>query len=120
MFLVVGLVVAFLALANVLALSNWHASLIEHDDHAVAAMTSPADHHGSQDDVSFTHPADEPDSPAIDLHALTHAMIHGMVGLVPNLTVAIDLHRATIDWYAGRSFVLCGIASESLLRPPRF
>jgi hypothetical protein len=55
----------------------------------------------------------------IDLHALTHAMIHGLAGLVPNLDVCVREMMANADWFAGRSFALSGIAPKGLLRPPQ-
>jgi len=121
--LIIGLIVAFMALANVLALSSWHASLFGHDETAVASapLTGDAAHHGESpgDDEALGRSNDAPDAPTMDLHALTHAAIHGVVGLIPNLTIAIALSRETM-WYADRSFALCGIAPEGLLRPPRF
>ncbi|WP_197524428.1 hypothetical protein [Novosphingobium resinovorum] len=122
--LLAGLVLALLALANVMALSNWHASLLDHDD--LAADAAPTGHgHHHHGDADEDHPPAElgtadQGSRTIDLHALTHAMIHGLAGLVPNFSVAILFHEAASDWFSGRSFSLSGISPEGLLRPPRF
>jgi hypothetical protein len=112
-----------MALANVLALSSWHASLFDHDEMAVASTSvAVGDHHhrhGADDDEAVGRSSDAPNAPTMDLHALTHAAIHGVVGLISNLAIPIALSRETL-WYADRSFALCGIGPESLLRPPRF
>lgn len=124
--LLFGLVVALLALANVMALSNWHASMPDHDDRVTdsASLAHPhhSHHHHDDDDdggAPVTAQGHDGKSQAVDLHALTHAMIHGFAGIVPSVMVAIPFHEATSDWYAGRSFVLSGISPGALLRPPR-
>jgi hypothetical protein len=114
--LVAGLIVALLALVNVMALSNWHASLTDHDDVAADAVHMAPSHHNDHIDTAAEGTGE---SPAIDLHALTHAMIHGLAGLVPNLDVCVRERMASADWFAGRSFALSGIAPEGLLRPPQ-
>lgn len=122
--LLVGLVVALLALANVMALTNWHASLLDHDDFSADSVTvgHGHHHHHENDDEHSSARAGlaQQDSPAIDLHALTHAMIHGLAGLVPSIMVAIPFTAKASDWFAGRSFALAGISPEALLRPPQY
>ncbi len=121
--LLVGFAVALIALANVTALSNWHAALFEHDDlSAETTSVGHGHHHHHEADRDHAQPESEAGSanaPSIDLHALTHAMIHGLAGLVPNVTVAFLAHEAASHWFAGRSFALDGISPEALLRPPR-
>lgn len=118
----IGLVIALLALANVMMLTNWHATLLDHDDIAADSMAVAHrhHHHDTEEDHSSVGSFNGQQGPgAIDLHALTHAMIHGLVGLVPSVTVTIPLCKAATDWFAGRNFALSAILPEALLRPPR-
>lgn len=121
-FLVVGLLFALFAVANISALTSWHAALVSHDDVAAEAATMVHGHDHGLDDGNIEaigHPADKPDAPALDLHNLTHAMAHGLTGLVPGLDLAVPNFGRTDHWFAGRNFSLAGIAPEGLLRPPR-
>jgi hypothetical protein len=106
-----------MALANVLALSSWHASLFDHDEMAVAPTpVAGGDHHhryGAKHDEALGSSNEAPGAPTMDLRALTHAAIHGVVGLISNLAIPIALSRETM-WYADRSFALCGIAPRKL------
>ncbi|PNU05690.1 hypothetical protein A8V01_15175 [Novosphingobium guangzhouense] len=124
--LLVGIIVALLAIANLMVLTNWHASLTGHDDLTAdsTALGYGHHHHDEADHADEDHAAAgsglaDQETPAVDLHALSHAMIHGLAALVPGITVAVPPHETANDWFAGRSFALSGISPEALLRPPR-
>lgn len=118
--LVLGAVLALLALTNVLSLSIWHTSMLHHDD-AVAdgALLEHSHDHEAQLEKQATGAGEKQDSPALDMHNVTHAMVHGFTGLVPNLDIAFGAYVRLSTWFAGKSFVLAGISPEGLLRPPR-
>jgi hypothetical protein len=47
-------------------------------------------------EAEFKHTGERPDSPAIDLHNLTHAMAHGLTGLVPGMELVVPGFSAWI------------------------
>ncbi|GEM_PF-4371872 len=118
--LVLGAIFALLALTNVLSLSIWHTSMLHHYD-AVAdgAMLEHEHDHDAQIEKQASGSSEKQDSPALDMHNVTHAMVHGLTGLVPNLDIAFGAYVGRTSWFVGKSFVLAGISPEGLLRPPR-
>lgn len=117
-----GAILALLALTNVLSLSIWHTSMLHHND-ADADGAMLEHHHDHDDDAQFERQASGSDekqgSPALDMHNVTHAMVHGFTGLVPNLDITFGACVRLTSWFAGKSFALDGISPEGLLRPPR-
>lgn len=116
--LVLGVLFALLAVLNVTALTSWHTALLVHDDVVADAATLVHDH-DADSEAEFKHTGERPDSPAIDLHNLTHAMAHGLTGLVPGMELVVPGFQRLDHWFAGRNFALAGIAPEGLMRPPR-
>jgi hypothetical protein len=120
--LVFGAILALLALINVLSLSTWHTSMLHHHDAVAdgAMLEHGHDHdHEARFEKQATGAGKKQDSPALDMHNVTHAMVHGFTGLVPNLDIALGAYVRLSTWFAGRSFTLSGISPEGLLRPPR-
>jgi hypothetical protein len=83
-----------LAVLNVTALTSWHTALLVHDDVVADAATLVHDHDG--DSEAEFNTGERPDSPAIDLHNLTHAMAHGLTGLVPAWSSSCPVSSAWI------------------------
>lgn len=106
-FVLLGALLAALALANIMSLSSWHGALTDHDDRAVvaAAMTD--------------HDEGEPSLPAVNLHKMTHAVINGIADFAPDLGIHAPLPPDRIIWSIANHVDWRGIAAEGLLRPPR-
>lgn len=104
--LVLGLMLAMLAMINVMALSSWHSSLIGHDD---AKIVSTLVQH---DDTA-------PAMPEVDLHNMTHTVINGLADISPGNGVASAMFVVVSIWFITGDDALGGLLTEAILRPPR-
>lgn len=105
-FLILGALLALLALVNIIGLSGWHSALVGHDDQIV--MTDIIEHDDS-----------EPSMPEVDLHKTTHAVIHGMTDADSGVAPVASFFFPAIIWSLPMDMSRRGIAPEGLLRPPR-
>lgn len=105
-FVLLGAILAALALVNIIGVSGWHGAISDHDDRIV--MTD-----------LLEHDEGEPSAPDVDLHKTTHAVIYGMTDAAPQIGPVTRLLATAILWspaaYANRR----GILAEGPLRPPR-
>lgn len=104
--LVLGLMLAMLAMINVMALSSWHSSLIGHDDAKIASAL-------------VQHDESAPVMPEVDLHKMTHTVINGLADISPSTGVFSDLFVVVSIWFITGDYALSGPLPEALLRPPR-
>lgn len=104
--LLFGMVLAMIALINVIGVSSWHGSMSMHDDAVVAADL-------------IQHDDDQPSLPEIDLHKVTHGMMQGLADLSPQIAFAPAVRVEGIIWFLGNELSLPATPLEGLLRPPR-
>lgn len=104
--LVLGLILAILAMINVMALSSWHSSLIGHDDAKIASTL-------------VLHDDTAPAMPEVDLHQMTHTVINGLADISPSNAVVSAIFVAVGIWFITRDDALGGPLTEAILRPPR-
>lgn len=106
MSLVLGLMLAMLAMINVVGMSNWHSSIVGHDDAKIASAL-------------VQHDESAPVMPEVDLHKMTHTVINGLADISPSTGVFSDLFVVVSIWFITGDYALSGPLPEALLRPPR-
>lgn len=104
--LVLGLMLAMLAMINVMAISSWHSSIVGHDDAKIASAL-------------VLHDDNAPAMPEVDLHQMTHTVINGLADISPSNAVVSVILVAVGIWFITRDDALSGPLTEAILRPPR-
>lgn len=104
--LLVGVMLALLALINVVGMTNWHNSIVGHDDTKIQT-------------VLVQHDNNAPSMPEIDLHKMTHSVLHGFADIAPSAGMVAGLFVVLRIWFVTRDYVVSGLPPEALLRPPR-
>lgn len=105
-YLIVGALLAMLAMLNVLGLNAWHSSMAGHDETRIESAL-------------VQHDDDSPSMPEVDLHKATHTVIHGLADIVPSTGMTATFFAVSGDWFVSKDFVISGLLPEVLLRPPR-
>ena len=105
-YLIVGALLAMLAMFNVLGLNVWHSSMVGHNETKIES-------------VLIQHGDDSPSMPEIDLHQATHTVIHGLADITPATGMVAGLFVVLRIWFVTRDYVVSGLPPEALLRPPR-
>lgn len=100
-----GVMLAILALANIVGLSAWHGAMVGHDDARVAA-------------AAF-HNEGEPSLPEIDMHKVSHAMAQGLADIAPQLPFPAEPASSAARWVLAPNPNWQGTGPEGILRPPR-
>lgn len=104
--LVLGLMLAMLAMINVMAISSWHSSIVGHDDAKIASAL-------------IQHDDTAPAMPEVDLHKMTHTVINGLADISPSNGVVSAIFAVVGLWFITRDNALSGPLTEAILRPPR-
>lgn len=104
--IIVGALLALLAMINVTGLSIWHAAIADHDDSKVVRVLGS----GNQGESPV---------PDLDLHKAAHSAIHELADLARSNDSAAAPYEISGSWVIPHDYVERGLSPEGLFRPPR-
>lgn len=104
--IILGGLLALLAMFNVTTLTTWHGSIVGHDDSKVASVLVQAEKR-------------EAPAPEIDLHTVAHSVIGGLADVASKPFASALSPQSTGSWVTLRDDIVPGLTPAGLLRPPQ-